>query len=84
MQEHTDLIASIRAAKPLNELETVAHSTLTAITGREAAYTGQEMTWDEVLNADQNLTPPQVAYGPLPVPPIPMPGTTKLVRGFNA
>jgi hypothetical protein len=84
VQEHTDLIASLRAGKPLNELETVAHSTLTAIMGREAAYTGQEMTWDEVLNADQNLTPPQIAYGPLPVPPIPMPGQTKLVRGFNA
>ena len=84
VQEHTDLVASIRAGTPLNELETVAHSTLTAIMGREAAYTGQEVTWDEILNADQNLTPPQVAYGPLPVPPIPMPGQTKLVRGFNA
>ena len=84
VQEHTDLIASLRTGKPLNELETVAHSTLTAIMGREAAYTGQELTWDEVLNADQNLTPPQVAYGPLPVPPVPMPGQTKLIRGFNA
>ena len=38
--------------------------------GREAAYTGQEMTWDEVLNAEQDLTPPQVAFGPLEVPPV--------------
>jgi predicted dehydrogenase len=83
VQEHTDLIASIRAGKPLNELETVAESTLTAIMGREAAYTGQEITWDEMLKAEQDLTPPQVAFGPMPVPPIPIPGQTRLSRGFN-
>ena len=55
MQEHTDLIASIRAGKPLNELKQVAESTLTAIMGREAAYTGQELTWDEVLKAELDL-----------------------------
>ncbi|HZB26695.1 MAG TPA: Gfo/Idh/MocA family oxidoreductase, partial [Vicinamibacterales bacterium] len=58
VQEHTDLVASIRSGKPYNELKQVAESTLTAIMGREAAYTGQELTWDEVLNADQDLTPP--------------------------
>jgi predicted dehydrogenase len=83
VQEHTDLVASIRAGNPLNELEEVAHSTLTAIMGREAAYTGQEVTWDEILNAEQDLTPPQVAFGPMNVPPIPMPGETKVSRGFN-
>jgi myo-inositol 2-dehydrogenase/D-chiro-inositol 1-dehydrogenase len=80
VQEHTDLIASIRASKPLNELKTVAESTLTAIMGREAAYTGQELTWVQVLKADQNLLPPQIAFGPLSVPPVPMPGVTKLER----
>ena len=40
VQEHIDLIASIRAGKPLNELKTVAESTLTAIMGRMSAYTG--------------------------------------------
>ena len=83
VQEHTDLIASIRGGKPLNELETVAFSTLTAIMGREAAYTGQEITWEEILNAKQDLTPPQVAFGPMPVPPVPIPGQTQLNRGFN-
>jgi len=80
VQEHTDLIASIRAGKPINELETVAHSTLTAIMGREAAYTGQELTWDEVLNAKMDLMPPQVAFGSLEVPAVPTPGVTKLNR----
>jgi myo-inositol 2-dehydrogenase/D-chiro-inositol 1-dehydrogenase len=84
VQEHTDLIASLRAGKPLNELEQVAESTLTAIMGREAAYTGQEVTWDEMLNAKQNLTPPGVAFGPLAVPPVPMPGRTKVERTWGA
>ncbi len=84
VQEHTDLIASIRNGRPLNELKTVAESTLTAIMGREAAYTGQELTWDEVLNADQVLAPPDVGFTPsLPIPPVPMPGKTKLARKWN-
>jgi myo-inositol 2-dehydrogenase / D-chiro-inositol 1-dehydrogenase len=82
VQEHTDLIASIRAGKPYNELQQVAESCLTAIMGREAAYTGQALTWDEVLKADMDLTPPNLALGPLAVPPIPMPGVTKLNRKF--
>ena len=85
VQEHTDLVASIRAGKPLNELRTVAESTLTAILGREAAYTGQELTWDQVLNADLDIMPPGGAtFGPLPVPPVPMPGLTKLNRKWNS
>jgi myo-inositol 2-dehydrogenase / D-chiro-inositol 1-dehydrogenase len=82
-QEHTDLIASIRSGKPYNELRDVAESTLTAIMGREAAYTGQEVTWDEALSADQDLTPPQVVFGPLGVPPVAMPGRTKLNRTWH-
>ena len=80
VQEHTDLIASIRSGKPYNELKQVAESTLTAILGREAAYTGQEITWDEILAADLDLTPPRIAFGPLDVPSVAMPGQTKLNR----
>ena len=82
VQEHTDLIASIRSGKPYNELQQVAESTLTAIMGREAAYTGQEITWEQILNADLDLTPPNLAFGPLQVPAVPMPGVTKLSRKF--
>ena len=84
VQEHTDLIASLRAGAPLNELKQVAESTLSAIMGREAAYTGQEVAWDEMLHAKQSLTPPAIAFGPLDVPPVPMPGRTKLERVWGA
>jgi predicted dehydrogenase len=80
VQEHADLIASIRAGKHINELKNVAESTLTAIMGREAAYTGQEMNWDAVMNADQMIAPPEVGFVQLEVPPVPMPGRTKLNR----
>jgi len=81
VQEHTDLIASIRAGKPLNELEQVAESTLTAIMGRMSAYTGQSVTWEQALNSQQVLVPPsgQLAWGPMPVPPVAEPGKTELV-----
>ena len=51
--------------------------------GREAAYTGQAITWDELLNAPLDLTPPNVAFGEMAVPPVPMPGRTKLARTWN-
>jgi predicted dehydrogenase len=83
VQEHVDLIASIRAGKVLNEGRQVAESTLTAIMGREAAYTGQVIEWEALLNSTMDLTPPTVAFGPLEVPPVPMPGTTKLDRTWG-
>ena len=49
-QEHLDLIESIRAGKPLNEAQQTAKSTLMAIMGRESAYSGQIIEWDQMLN----------------------------------
>jgi myo-inositol 2-dehydrogenase / D-chiro-inositol 1-dehydrogenase len=78
--EHVDLIASIQAGAPLNEGRQVAESTLSAIMGREAAYTGQVVVWDELLNSKQDIVPPTIAFGSLKVPKVPMPGETKLDR----
>ncbi len=78
-QEHTDLIESIRAGKPLNHAERVAFSTLTAIMGRESAYTGKAVTWDEMMKSDLDLSPPKYEFGPLPVRPVPQPGEVRPV-----
>lgn len=80
VEEHRNLIAGIREGRPLNEGRQVAESVLTAIMAREAAYTGQDVTWDEVLNANQDLVPADLAFGTMPVPPIPQPGITRLER----
>ena len=83
VQEHTDLVASLRAGRPYNELQHIAESTLTAIMGREAAYTGQEVAWDEILNADQDLMPPALALGSLATPDVATPGQTTLQRKWT-
>ena len=80
VQEHADLIASIRQGKPLNEGRRVAESTLTAIMGRMSAYTGRELSWDWVMNASKlDLTPAKYEFGDLPVEPVAIPGKTKLI-----
>ncbi len=79
VQEHTDLIESIRSGNPYNELKQVAESTLTAIMGRMSAYTGKAVTWDQALNSKEDLMPSALAFGPIPVPPVAIPGQTKLV-----
>jgi len=77
VQEHIDLIASIRKGQPLNELVQVAESTLTAIMGRMSAYTGKAITWEDALNSKQDTMPKELVMGPLPVPPVAMPGQTE-------
>src|SRR5690606_38373568 len=62
MQEHRDLIAAIRSGEPINEMRRMAETNLTALMAREAAYTGQEVTWDDILNSTQNLTPPTWSF----------------------
>jgi len=78
VQEHTALIESIRAGKPLNELEQVTESSLAAVLGREAAYTGKALTWQELMASEQSLMPRHLAWGPMPVPSVAMPGATTL------
>jgi myo-inositol 2-dehydrogenase / D-chiro-inositol 1-dehydrogenase len=75
VQEHTDFIASIRKGEPISELQFTTESTLTAIMGREAAYTGKLVTWDEILNSQVSLMPENLDLkAPMQTPPVPMPG----------
>jgi predicted dehydrogenase len=74
VQEHADLIKSIRAGQPVNEARRIAETTLTAIMGREAAYTGKVVTWDEMTKSDLDLSPEKYEMGDNPVRPVPMPG----------
>ena len=75
--EHNELIASIRAGKPINNGDYMTRSTLMAIMGRMATYTGKVITWEQALNSQEDLTPPKYEFGPLPVPPVAVPGVTK-------
>lgn len=77
--EHDELFASIRESKPINNGEWMAKSTLMAIMGRMATYTGQVITWDMAMNSKEDLTPPAYEFGHLPVAPVARPGVTKFV-----
>jgi predicted dehydrogenase len=56
-QEHIDLINAILNNTELNETKNVTDSTLTAIMGREASYSGAEVTWDQILNSEFKYGP---------------------------
>ncbi len=75
VQEHTDLVEAIRTGNPINEAKNVAESTLTAIMGRNSAYTGREATWDELMGSDARLGPSEYALGPVPIGKAPIPGS---------
>jgi predicted dehydrogenase len=61
VQEHVDLIRAIIKNSDLNEVKNVTDSTLTAILGREAAYSGAWVEWDDVLNSKFQYGP-ELAY----------------------
>jgi predicted dehydrogenase len=78
VQEHTDLIESIRSGKPLNELKQVADSTMTAILGRMTTYTGQKITWDQAIKSKEQLMPEKLTWDTqLPQWAVAIPGQTK-------
>jgi len=77
--EHNELFASIRRGQPLNDGEWMGKSTLMAIMGRMACYTGQAVTWDQALNSRQDLSPPSYRWDqPMPEPEVARPGITRL------
>src|ERR1051325_4138177 len=55
--EHDELFESIRNGKPINDGQWMAHSTMMGLMGRMAAYTGQEVTWDQAMQSKEKLAP---------------------------
>ncbi len=79
IQEHRDLIASIDEGKPLNEGKQVAECTLAAIMGRMSAYSGKLVTWEQAMASKEDLFPKELAFGPMPVPAVAVPGQSPVV-----
>ena len=85
--EHDELFASIENGKVINDLEYGAKSTMTAIMGRMATYSGLELTWEEALNSNIKLVPEELSWDSRPplTPdadgfyPIAVPGVTKVL-----
>ena len=85
--EHNDLFDAIRKDEPYNEAAWGAKSTMTAILGRMATYSGQVVSWDDALGSEIALVPSAYAWDadPPTLPdadghyPIPTPGMTQSV-----
>lgn len=83
--EWDDLVAAILAKRPYNEADGAADSTMTAILGRMATYSGKLITWDEAVKSDLSYAPETIAWdaaprtrpGPDGIYACAMPGVTK-------
>ncbi|MEM7379854.1 MAG: Gfo/Idh/MocA family oxidoreductase [Bacteroidota bacterium] len=86
--EHDELFASIKAGGVINDAEHAAKTTMTAILGRMATYSGQLITFDDALNKGRNLMPSEFSWDTKPkVMPdsdgkygIPVPGVTQVLE----
>jgi predicted dehydrogenase len=54
--EHDAFFDAIRNGRPYNEAEYGAESTMTAILGRMATYSGKIVTWDAAFNSTNSMT----------------------------
>lgn len=86
-QEIDEMIDSIRKGNAIDNTDYGAKSTLTAIMGRMATYSGQLITWEEALNSERKLVPDHIDWDTTPptLPdergyyPIPVPGQTRVL-----
>lgn len=69
--EMDDLMAAILTGQPYNEADWAAESTMTAILGRMATYSGKVVAWDEAVHSQLDLMPKNLAWD---VEPLPKPG----------
>lgn len=72
--EHQHLFKSIRDAKPINDGKYMSYSTLLAIMGREASYTGKKIKWSELMQSEKKLGPVRLDFGDYTPDKVPMPG----------
>lgn len=78
-QEIINLVTAIRTNNPVNQTNDLAVSTLTGIMGRESAYTGKDLTWEDMINSNLKLGPEEYKWGPVNIKSeTPIPGTAQI------
>ncbi len=75
--EHKELFAGIRSGDIINNGNYMAMSTLMAIMGRMACYTGEVIHGDKAMNSTEDLTPEKYEFGDVVVPEVAMPGVSR-------
>ena len=77
--EHDEFFASIRSGKPINNGDYMSKSSMLGIMGRTTAYTGKQLSWDQMMNSKLSLKPPKYDFGELKMRPVAIPGVTPFV-----
>ena len=87
--EHDKLFKAIRTGAQINDGEIGAKSTMAAIMGRMATYTGKQVTWEKAMNSVEILVPDEATMSWQSAPPVvmdksgnypvPVPGVTELI-----
>ena len=85
-QEHRELYAAIRSGKPINDSGYMVNSTMVAILGQLACYTGQQIAWDDLMKSHFRFGPAECDFTTEPWVkpdekgnyPVPVPGVTKI------
>ena len=73
--EHEEFFGAIRSGERKDDSEWIGHSTLLAILGRTACYSGKRITWEDMTKAKQKLVPDNIDInGELPIRPSRIPG----------
>ncbi|MEM9703134.1 MAG: Gfo/Idh/MocA family oxidoreductase, partial [Planctomycetota bacterium] len=79
--EHNVFFEALRKGETPNDVDYMALSTLCGIMGREAAYTGESISWEDILNSKKQYGPETVSSmeQTLEVGPVPVPGKSKFM-----
>lgn len=77
--EHDEMYAALRSGRIPNDGYFMTMTTMVAILGRMASYTGQKVTWEQAFNSKEDLSPAKYQWGELATPGTAMPGVTRLV-----
>jgi predicted dehydrogenase len=83
--EWEDLLAAMRDGKPYNEVDWAADSTMTAIFGRMATYSGKQLAWNDAVKSELSYAPERFAWDAEPkskpgsdgIYPCAVPGVTR-------
>jgi predicted dehydrogenase len=78
--EQDEFLAALRTGKVINNGNYMAKSTLMAIMSRMSAYTGLSLTWEQVFNSQEDLSPSGYTWdSEPPQAKVAVPGLTKFV-----
>jgi len=76
--EHDELFEAVRTGKVINDGEWACTSCMMAVLGRMAAYSGQQVTWDQAIASNETLAPPTYEFGERPMIEVAQPGTYRV------